>query len=565
MSSVRYTAPQDAAEALRQASRRRSSIPGLPSCRPPRSELLGERARGIKVASVLDDFWKHLEIRMSTGGNPVLGKRLVRQALAYGIDRVAIARAVAELDGNPAARADRSTASSSRRTVATTGRRGNDTATGRPRRSGCSSRPAASRGSDRYRLRRSAALVPSRDGGSGRASEANGRARSGAAAKSRSRDHAAILPRALVWGASSEGADFDLFQFSFGSRSLGVARHVPLPRPGNFTGYCDRLVTSHLVQATRILDDARRTQLLHGIDARLAIAVPAIPLFQDRSLFAFDATIRRGVVFERPFAPLHLERGRTAASTTSSRGGGGGACHRLRCGRRCRNKRLARRHRRRRAPDRVALPPRSRRAPSQRLHRPSPRLSSRVREPARLHRGGSTARLASSTSRPGCSSRHDDIRPEHARATALHHLAGLVFTYRAKLAIPSKLQNYSYKTQYRGDAPSTRRPASGPLRDAPAHWRAALFPVVLPEHALRGETLGEELERLESTTRRRGRPSGAVPSSLERLAGAASSSRFDELLATGGHHPPTSTASSFKLLPPPHPLRDRRSVPHPRC
>ena len=80
--------------------------PGPAILQAAASELLGERARGIKVASVLDNFWEHLEIRMSTGGNPVLGKRLVRQALAYGIDRVAIARAVAELDGNPAARAE---------------------------------------------------------------------------------------------------------------------------------------------------------------------------------------------------------------------------------------------------------------------------------------------------------------------------------------------------------------------------------------------------------------------------------------------------------------------------
>ncbi len=60
----------------------------------------------------------------------------------------------------------------------------------------------------------------------------------------------------------------------------------------NFTGYCDRLVTRDLNQAARTLDLERRVAYLNRVDARLAKAVPAIPLFEGRSLFAFKATVQ---------------------------------------------------------------------------------------------------------------------------------------------------------------------------------------------------------------------------------------------------------------------------------
>ena len=68
-----------------------------------------------------------------------------------------------------------------------------------------------------------------------------------------------------------------------------------MPGLQNYTGYCDRLVTRDLVEATQILDDSRRVGLLNRIDARLARAVPAIPLFQNTGLFALKGTVR-GVV-----------------------------------------------------------------------------------------------------------------------------------------------------------------------------------------------------------------------------------------------------------------------------
>jgi ABC-type transport system substrate-binding protein len=66
-------------------------------------------------------------------------------------------------------------------------------------------------------------------------------------------------------------------------------------QPDNFTGYCSRLITRDLAQARLIVDHKRRVELLNKIDARLARAVPAIPLYQNTFLFPFKAAIR-GVV-----------------------------------------------------------------------------------------------------------------------------------------------------------------------------------------------------------------------------------------------------------------------------
>ncbi len=51
-------------------------------------------------------------------------------------------------------------------------------------------------------------------------------------------------------------------------------------------------MTGDLDQATRILDDGARARLLNKTDARLARAVPAIPLYQGTSLFAFKNTVQ---------------------------------------------------------------------------------------------------------------------------------------------------------------------------------------------------------------------------------------------------------------------------------
>ena len=60
----------------------------------------------------------------------------------------------------------------------------------------------------------------------------------------------------------------------------------------NYTGYCQRLVTAHLNQADRTLDDRRRARVLNRADRGLASDVPTIPLYQFVVIAAYDTSVR---------------------------------------------------------------------------------------------------------------------------------------------------------------------------------------------------------------------------------------------------------------------------------
>ena len=91
--------------------------------------------------------------------------------------------------------------------------------------------------------------------------------------------------------------DFDVLLLSLfvGAVTEGPADAFGCQRPLNHLGYCDRLVTRDLVNATRTLTLARRVKLLNRVDVRLARAVPTIPLFQNTVLMARRTAVR-GVV-----------------------------------------------------------------------------------------------------------------------------------------------------------------------------------------------------------------------------------------------------------------------------
>ena len=46
------------------------------------------RLPGVTLRVKPGTIWEHLDIRVKAPGNPALGHKLVRRALAYGIDRV---------------------------------------------------------------------------------------------------------------------------------------------------------------------------------------------------------------------------------------------------------------------------------------------------------------------------------------------------------------------------------------------------------------------------------------------------------------------------------------------
>ncbi len=294
---IRYLAPEDAGEALRRGEV--DMIDAVyPIMQPAALELRRQSAAGIKVVTVLQEAWEHFDIRIGAGGHPALKNPLVRQALAYGIDRVEIARAVrfiGETDPRSEPLDSVVFPADSRYYQASWKRYRYRPQEARRllERAGCR------RGGDgmyvcagqRLSLRFVAPTVERRI-----------RIVQLAQAQLR-RVGVEVVPVygavAAVFGPVLQHGDFDFIVFGWitGASTSGPFDVFGCQAQHNYTGYCDRLVTRDLNQATRILDDDRRVQLLNRIDARLAKAVPAIPLFQTAGLIAFDASIR-GVTTE---------------------------------------------------------------------------------------------------------------------------------------------------------------------------------------------------------------------------------------------------------------------------
>jgi peptide/nickel transport system substrate-binding protein len=289
-------AGEDAAEALR-----RGEVDMInPSSRVLQSaalDLLRQREPGIRVLRVASSSTEHFDIRIGSGGHPALKSRLVRQALAYGIDRVEIARTIGKLflESEAALAPLDSVVFLGNSPYYEPSWKGYRYRPARARRlleqAGCHRGPDGiySCGGSRLSLRfMTNAGIEYREG----VIELAQRELRQAGVEVRP-VYLATLDALIT---ALERGEFDLALFSW---NLGAST-VPSPifecqAPNNFTGYCDRLVTRDLVQATRMIDDNRRVRQLTRIDARLAKGVPVIPLFQNKSLFAFRASIR-GIV-----------------------------------------------------------------------------------------------------------------------------------------------------------------------------------------------------------------------------------------------------------------------------
>ena len=70
---------------------------------------------------------------------------------------------------------------------------------------------------------------------------------------------------------------------------------------GNYTGYCQRLVTSDLDQADRILDARQQARVMNRADAQMARDMPALPVFQIPLATAVRDTVKN---FAQALNPL---------------------------------------------------------------------------------------------------------------------------------------------------------------------------------------------------------------------------------------------------------------------
>ncbi len=293
--AYRFLPPGETSDALRRGDIDMIQ-PGPAVLEAQHRELRVRPEPGISVRFGVFSSFEHFLIRVGDGGHPQLKRRAVRQALAYGIDRVAIARAIGELSFAHGAtigpqdsfvflrssRYYRPNWSSFRLRAAVVRRLLEQEA-------GCrkgtdaiyvcdgdrlSFRFATPAGIERRELTIRLAQEQLRQVGIEVKLE--------------------FARPAVFFGSILPSGNFDVASFAWiqDASTSGPGTTLTCQGDQNLTGYCDRLLTRDLLRAERTLDLSRRVELLHNIDARLAKIVVDIPLYQAGGLFAFDRTVR---------------------------------------------------------------------------------------------------------------------------------------------------------------------------------------------------------------------------------------------------------------------------------
>jgi ABC-type transport system substrate-binding protein len=288
----RFVPDRDQAEALRRGDV--DLITGLGA-----ESLIRDKPAGIDIKTAPSAVWEHFDIRIGGSGHPALAKKLVRQALAYGIDRLAIVRTLNARFANARRGAIRKVLNSvvfltrspyyranwerysyrpneARRLLEQVGcRRGSD------RIYACDGKPLSLRfltTSNRPLRQITLELVQQQ------------LARIGIQVTPEYAPSSVALDQVLKSG------DFDVVLFAW--EYNGVLSPYYTFRCGaiqNYTGYCTRLVTQDLVQLSRIPDPVRRAALQNRIDVKLSKDVPAIPLYEVPALLALKSTVRNVV------------------------------------------------------------------------------------------------------------------------------------------------------------------------------------------------------------------------------------------------------------------------------
>jgi peptide/nickel transport system substrate-binding protein len=253
------------------------------------------RAPGHETRATPGPSWEHIAVQLGPKGHPALRNRLVRRALAFGIDRNALlnrlsfGRYTRPLDNGILLansrfyqrhwQVYRYRPAEARRLL---------------EQAGCS------RGSDGIYScagRRLSLRFAARGFGSRGASEIEGTGIPILQEQLR-RVGVEVMPVFSESGAFFEstlsGGDFDLALFS---RTGG-----PEPAPavetwrcggrGNVTSYCNRQVSRQILRSQTIVDQKARMKLLNRVDALLARDVPFIPLYQQPWFVSHDPALR---------------------------------------------------------------------------------------------------------------------------------------------------------------------------------------------------------------------------------------------------------------------------------
>ena len=259
---------------------------------------------GIAIVPGPTSAWEHLTLNLGPGGHPALKKKLVRRALAYGLDRAAL------IGDSPLGGADPTLRPLN--SVVFRPQSPNY----RPNWSRYSHNPQFARQLlEQSGCRRGTDGIYSCDGERLRLRLAT---RAGLPTAARVdelvRDQLreigvevllSFSPSVVLFSQIIPSGDFDIAHYSWfasGPDPGGARDLFACFGPQNHSGYCQRLVTRELDQAKQILDAGDQARALNSADAQLARDVPLIPLYQ----VPFPAAVRanvRGVTLS-PFNPL---------------------------------------------------------------------------------------------------------------------------------------------------------------------------------------------------------------------------------------------------------------------
>ena len=253
-------------------------------------EFVQRPAPGIRVLGTPGAAWEHFDINVGPNGHPALKLKLVRKALAYGIDREALVRAlfaeaapsIRQLDSTvfltnvsayqPNWRMYRHNPSLARRLLAQAG-------------CGLGSDGIYACAGERLSFRFVTTAGNPRREQTLRVVQSQFR-RIGVEALP------FYAPPATFFGPIFEQRDFDVALFSWHVTLGDASFPYSCGNPSNSTGYCSRLVTADLEQLERIVDPVRYRAVANRIDRRLAQDVPVIPLFQPPLFMAFRNSIQ---------------------------------------------------------------------------------------------------------------------------------------------------------------------------------------------------------------------------------------------------------------------------------
>jgi peptide/nickel transport system substrate-binding protein len=259
---------------------------------PPSIFPAVKRESGFRTFAFPGSGWEHFEIRIGPGGHPALESKLVRRALAFGVDRGPLVQAGPGVIDPQARQRDsvvfptpsryyrsnwstyRYRPAESRRLLELAGcRRGADGIYV------CSGQ--------RLSLRFVVPVIP---GGS--------RPRVVELVQAQLRPVGVEViplfgPPPVVFDQILPSGAFDVALFAWNAGPDPSLKTIfGCGGFQNYTGYCQRLVSADLDQADRIFDSDQQARVLNRADVQMAKDVPAIPLFEQPQWAAVRSTVR---------------------------------------------------------------------------------------------------------------------------------------------------------------------------------------------------------------------------------------------------------------------------------